>query len=70
MPADWKEELVGEMDRQHITCRELSKELGVTRRYVCMILSGKRSPKGAEARFRAAIDKLIAQRNCATESVR
>lgn len=69
MPKDWTGELVGLMHCHRITGGALAKELGVTNRYVSMILNGHRNPEGAEERFRAAIEKLIAQRNSDTEDV-
>ena len=70
MPEEWMEEVLRLMRKHHITCRELSRELGVTSRYVSMILSGKRSPSMAEERFCAAIDELIVQRHSDTKNVR
>lgn len=59
MPKDWTGELVGLMHVHRITGQELGKKLGVTNRYVSMVLNGHRNPPGAEERFRAALDELI-----------
>ena len=41
----------------------LAARMGVTREYVTNILNGKRNPKDAEARFRAAVDTLAAKQS-------
>lgn len=61
MPAQWTGEIVGKMHMARITQKALAAHLGVTREYVANILNGHRSPKGAEARFRAAVDALAEQ---------
>ena len=61
MPAQWTGEIVGKMHLARITQTALAAHMGVTREYVTNILNGKRNPKGAEARFRAAVDALAAQ---------
>lgn len=69
MPKKWTGDLVGLMHLHRITNTMLGAELGVTDRYVSMVLNGHRDPPDAEERFRAAIEKLIAQRNSDTEDV-
>lgn len=62
MPAQWTGEVIGEMHLAGISKRDIAKELGVTAAYVCMILNGDREPKGGEARVRAALERLKAQK--------
>lgn len=52
--------MVGLMHNHKITFQMLADKLGVTNRYVSMVLNGHRDPDDAEARFRAAVDELIA----------
>lgn len=59
MPKEWTGELVGLMHMHRITIAKLAESLGVTNRYVSMVLNGHRNPVGAEPRFRAALDRLI-----------
>lgn len=61
MPAQWTGDVVGQMHLHHITKRELADGLGVTPEYVSMVLNGHREPGGAEERFRAALEQLIAE---------
>ena len=62
MPAQWTGDMVGKMHNNRVTTTQLAERLGVTRAYVCMVLNGYRSPKGAEQRFAAALDELIKER--------
>lgn len=59
MPKEWTGDLVGLMHTHKISFTQLAEELGVTNRYVSMVLNGHRDPAGAEEKFRAALDKLI-----------
>lgn len=61
MPAQWTGEIVGKMHLLEISQVQLADALGYTPEYVCAVLNGKRNPKDAEARFRAAVDALAAQ---------
>lgn len=60
MPKKWTGDLVGLMHNHKITFQMLADKLGVTNRYVSMVLNGHRDPDNAEARFRAAVYELIA----------
>lgn len=59
MPKEWTGDLVGLMHNHKITFSQLAEKLGVTNRYVSMVLNGHRDPSGAEQRFRIAVDQLI-----------
>ena len=61
MPKKWTGDLVGLMHNHRIGKADLADELGVTREYVSMVLNGHRNPDDAEARFRAAVNELIAE---------
>ena len=61
MLKEWTGELVGVMHCRKISAMQLAEKLGVTNRYVSMVLNGHREPKNAEARFRAALDELISE---------
>ena len=41
---------------------QLAEKLGVTNRYVSMVLNGHRDPQGAEARFREAVMEIIQEK--------
>lgn len=62
MPAQWTGELIGKMHNAKVSQSDLASKLGITNRYVCMVLNGKRSPKDAEQRFTAALDEIIKER--------
>ena len=61
MLAQWICDLVGKMHKWKISKKMLAEYLGVTPEYVSMILNGHREPAGAEGKFRAAVDALVAQ---------
>lgn len=59
MPAQWTGEIVGKMHLYGITAKALAKQLDMDYRYVSTILNGHRCPKGAEEKFRKALNQLI-----------
>lgn len=42
----------------HVSARQLADYMGLTPGYVSMVLNGKKTPKGAEQRFRAALQEM------------
>lgn len=62
MPEKWTADVVGQMHLNRISRTDISKQLGVTKSYVSMVLNGKRSPKKAEEKFRQAVSELTEQR--------
>lgn len=46
-----------------ITNKMLGDEMGVTDRYVSMVLNGHREPPDAETRFTEAVNKLISEQD-------
>lgn len=62
MPKEWTGNLVGLMHNNKISFAELAEELGVTNRYVSMVLNGHREPPGADKRFQAAVNRIIAKK--------
>lgn len=63
MPKEWTGDLVGLMHDNDITNIQLAKELGVTDRYVSMVLHRHREPAGAEKRFRDAVERIIERKS-------
>lgn len=60
MPKEWTGNLVGLMHVHKITNKMLGDAMGVTDRYVSMVLNGHRDPPDAEIRFTEAVNNLIA----------
>lgn len=56
---EWTGELVGQMHNCKITQQQLADQLGVTNRYVNMVLNGHRNPADAEERFRKALKEIV-----------
>ena len=63
MNKDWTGDLVGLMHNHRITNKKLAAHMGLTNRYISMVLNGHRQPPGAEDRFRRALDELISQQD-------
>lgn len=61
MPKKWTGDLVGLMHTNKISFQALADKLGVTNRYVSMVLNGHREPPGAEGKFLAAVNELISE---------
>ena len=59
MPKKWTGDLVGLMHNHKISIQMLADELGVTNRYVSMVLNGHREPAGAEQKFQDAVNRII-----------
>lgn len=63
MNAQWTGDVVGKMHVYSLTNKDLARKMGYSDAYVCKLLNGKREPKDAEAKVRAALDDFIAERN-------
>ena len=59
MPKEWTGDVVGLMHVHKITNQQLAEHLGVTDRYVSMVLNGHRDPDGAYERFRSAVEEIV-----------
>ena len=59
---EWAANLFAKMKMNRITWRELAEHLGLTNQYVSMVANGKENPAGAQQRFEAAVDEIIAER--------
>ena len=62
MPEQWTGDIVGKMHNYRISYDDLSEKLGYAKGYISMVLNGHRKPKGAEQKFRQALDELIQQK--------
>lgn len=62
MIAQWTGEIVAKMHMESISQNELAEKMGYSSQWVSMVLNGKRTPDGAESKFRAALDELIQER--------
>lgn len=58
MRALWAGQLIGDMYDAHVSARQLADYMGLTPEYVSMVLNGKKTPKGAEQRFREALQEM------------
>lgn len=62
MPAQWTAEIIGLLHLYGISRKHLAEYLDCTPEYVTMVLNGKRSPKGAEEKFKKALLEIKKQK--------
>lgn len=65
-PDIWTGEVIAALHCNGLRQQDLAAELGVSPAYVCMVLAGKKTPAGAEARFKAALSSLIQRKEVVT----
>lgn len=63
MPEKWTGVLVGKMHNERVTLDDIAAEIGCTKAYVSMILSGTRKPSGAREKLEAAFKAVVNKRN-------
>ena len=63
MPEKWTGVLVGKMHNNRITQQDIADELGTTKAYVSMILSGSKTPKNARQRLEEAYQAALLKKN-------
>ena len=59
MNISWQAEVFALMKDNSISRNDLAEAAGVTPEYVSMVLNKRRNPAGAESNLRAAIQKLL-----------
>lgn len=64
MPEKWTGRLVGRMHNEGVTLADLAEELGVSKSYISMILSGARKPEGIRERMETAFFAVLKKRGC------
>lgn len=63
MPDVWTGEAVGRMHVLQISHREVAAKMGVSNRYLSMLLNGHRTPSNAQNRVNWAIDQIVSERD-------
>ena len=59
MPAKWTGELVGKIHNAGLTIKEVAAEAGMNPKYISTVLNQDTDAQKAEAKLRAALDRLI-----------
>ena len=67
-PEAWSWNVVGRMHVLQISHRELAEELGITNRYLAMVLNGHVNPRGAAEKYNAAIDEIERKRHAESQA--
>lgn len=62
MNLSWQAEVFAMMKDNNISRSDLAEAAGVTPEYVSMVLNKRRNPAGAENTLRAAIQKLLTEK--------
>ncbi len=62
MNLSWQAEVFAMMKDNNISRSDLAEAAGVTPEYVSMVLNKRRNPASAENTFRAAIQKLLTEK--------
>lgn len=60
MPAQWTADVIGEMHLFGIKASQLAEAIGWHPKYLSRVINGHESPKGAEQKVRAGLEKLKA----------
>ena len=63
MSAQWTADVIGKLHLHKITRKELAEHMSMHPKYVIAVLNGKREPKGAEKKFKAAVEEIIRERS-------
>ena len=63
MLEEWTGRVVGELHVQGITMQQLAEEMGITNRYLAMVINGHRNPPDAEKRCWEAIKRIVDRRS-------
>ena len=63
MSLSWQAEIWAGMKDNDISRDAIAKEIGYTPEYVSNVLNKRRNPPNAEAKFRSALENLIAKSN-------
>lgn len=66
MPAKWTADLLGDMHLAGVTAKQLAAEVGWHPKYLSNVLNGHREPKGAEAKLKDALNRLIGSKQLGT----
>ena len=61
MIAQWTGDVVGQMHNANITAKQLAAEIGWNEKYLSQVLNCRVSPKNAEEKVRAALNRIVNQ---------
>lgn len=59
---DWTGDVVRDLHLNDIAINELAGAMGISREWVSQVLNGKKTPAGAEERFRKRVAEIIRER--------
>ncbi|MDF3004818.1 MAG: hypothetical protein K0S22_1290 [Oscillospiraceae bacterium] len=67
MPQSWTSDIIAQLHNAKVNGliiehRQIAARIGWTPSYLSMVLNGKKMPKGAETKVRAALAEIIAER--------
>lgn len=59
MPAQWTADVISKMHLKSITGKQLAAKVGWNPKYLSQVLNGRKTPRDAEVKVRAALDALL-----------
>lgn len=68
MVKAWTGKVVGRMHVLGVSHKEVAGRMGITNRYLSMVLNGHKEPKGAEERLNGVLDEIERERNAESEA--
>lgn len=68
MLAQWMEAFFGKKHAYKVKDAEIAAEVGWHPKYLSAVLNGHRSPKGAEEKLTAALDRIIERKKAVSDA--
>lgn len=68
MPEQWTAEIIGQMHLNGITGKTLAAEIGWNPKYLSQVLNGRVTPKSAEEKLTAALDRIIERKKAVSDA--
>lgn len=62
MPAQWTGRFVGDVHNAGLTIKSVAEEAGMNAKYISQIINSEAENPKAEAKLRAALDRLVSER--------
>ncbi len=69
MLAQWMESFFGKKRAYKVKDAEIAAEVGWHPKYLSAVLNGHKTPKGAEEKLTAALDRIIERKSALTSDV-
>lgn len=68
MPAQWTAQIIGQMHLNGVTAKDLANEVGWNPKYLSQVLNSRVTPRNAEEKLSAALNRIIERKSQPTAS--